>query len=195
MTVIPLPDNLIPLGRVTSAFGIKGWVKIQPFSDDAEVLLTTDTWWLQSAQTSSAPWPVGVLSVRWHSKNLIAQLEQVSDRDAALALRNHSVLVPRTQFPAPAENEYYWIDLVGCRVYGLTEGQPQLLGVVHNVFDNGAHAILAVHRGSLRTDGEFELMHDKKGRPIETLVPFVDAHLEEVDLSARKIRTSWPTEF
>ncbi len=49
------PDDLIELGRVLGAHGIKGWVKIQPFSSDSSALASATKWWLADPQSPLAP--------------------------------------------------------------------------------------------------------------------------------------------
>jgi 16S rRNA processing protein RimM len=40
------PDDLIELGRIISAYGVRGWVKIQPHSAQGTVLRAAPVWWL-----------------------------------------------------------------------------------------------------------------------------------------------------
>lgn len=97
---------------------------------------------------------------------------------------------------APADDEYYWVDLIGCALYSDADGEPRLLGVVDEVFDNGAHAVLKVLRQQIQPGqpGPVPLL-DPKGRPLEELVPFVRAHIRHVDLAARRIDSDWPLDY
>jgi 16S rRNA processing protein RimM len=70
-----------------------------------------------------------------------------------------------------------------------------LLGVVHEVVDNGAHALLKVHRQQAQEAAEPLALLDAKGKPQEILVPFVAAHVQHVDIAARRIDTDWPVDF
>jgi len=193
-------DRLLELGRITAAYGIKGWIKVQPHSAQAEVLLSARQWWLNGSVRA----PVGaaqrqavaVLAARMQGNAVVAQLQGVADRTQAEALRGQKVCVPRGAFPPPQEGEYYWVDLLGCLVYGEQDGQPVLLGRTSAVTDNGAHAILKVEKlAPSSDDGERVALLDAKGRPVELLVPFVAAHLRAVDLAARRIDTDWPADF
>lgn len=198
-----MPADLIELGRITGAYGIKGWVKVQPHSADADVLLSISQWWLMRAapvagQGAAAPVasPFKVQSVRPQGATVVAQLAGITDRDQAEAMRGMGVHASRSVFPAPGQDEYYWVDLIGCTLYGEDQGQPVLLGVVDDVADNGAHAILKVHRQAIEVAGAApQPMLDAKGKPVELLVPFVGAHIHGVDLAARRIDSDWPPEF
>jgi len=185
---------LIELGRITAAHGLQGWVKVQPYSQphpaQNTVLLHVKQWLLDDTPTT-------VKTARLQGNTVIAQLQDVHDRDQAEALRGRVIRVPRSAFPAPDADEYYWVDLLGCLLYGTAEhaNSPVLLGRVTDISDNGAHAVLKVARLTPDEDGDLASVHDAKGRPLELLVPFVAAHVHHVDLAARRIDTNWPADF
>lgn len=203
------PTDLVELGRITGAYGIKGWVKVQPHSAQAEVLRSAKAWWLarpapplqsdkQGGKTAAAPEPIAypVVQARAQGATLVAQLQGVADRDQAEAMRGCVVMAARSAFPAAAEGEYYWVDLVGCDLYSTDQGvEPHLLGPVIEVLDNGAHAVLRVQRKMADASGALQPMLDAKGRPLELLVPFVQAHIQAVDLAARRIDSNWPADY
>ncbi|KCB21934.1 16S rRNA processing protein RimM [Bordetella hinzii OH87 BAL007II] len=189
-----LPDDLVELGRVASAYGVKGWIKVQPHSAQADVLRAAPRWWLAApvpaGRASPAPRAYAVQQCRVHGASAVAQLEGIADRDQAEALKGASVWVSRAAFPQAAEDEYYWVDLIGCAFHSHAEGADRRLGVVEEVFENAAHAILRV----VRQDEDGRPLLDAKGRPREVLVPFVRAHIHAVDLAARRIDSDWPLE-
>jgi 16S rRNA processing protein RimM len=127
----------------------------------------------------------------------VADLEHVGDRDLAESMRGYTVHVSRQFFPKAQADEFYWVDLVDCYVFSAA----QLVGVVLEVVDNGAHAILRVQRMTLAGDQTPSIEHmpqvtlDAKGRPEEILVPFVAAHVQHVDIVARRIETDWPLDL
>ncbi|WP_043518852.1 ribosome maturation factor RimM [Achromobacter arsenitoxydans] len=195
------PTDLVELGRIIAAYGVKGWVKVQPHSANAEVLLSASQWWLTRpvpemarGAVASAPVAYKVQQVRSQGATVVAQLQGIADRDQAEALRGFSVQAPRGSFPAPEEDEYYWVDLIGCALYTSANGEPALIGVVGEVLDNGAHAVLKVLLQKAGAEGPESIL-DAKGRPAEMLVPFVRAHIHAVDLAARRIDSDWPVEF
>ena len=202
------PTDLVELGRITAAYGIKGWVKVQPHSAQAEVLRSAKEWWLarpappllsdKSGGKTAAPAPIAypVVQARAQGAAIVAQLQGVADRDQAEAMRGSVVMAARSAFPAAAEGEYYWVDLIGCDLYTTDQGaEPQLLGPVVEVLDNGAHAILRVQRKAADASGALQPMLDAKGRALELLVPFVQAHIQSVDLAARRIDSDWPADY
>jgi 16S rRNA processing protein RimM len=198
------PQDLVELGRVVSAYGVQGWIKLQPFSAHADVLRTAKQWWLTppllpaaQAAVACAPFMMQVQRVRSQGSDLVAQFAQLNDRDQAEMLKGCMISVSRAFFPKAAADEFYWVDLVGCDVYGLDDAnQLALIGVVDEVLDNNAHAVLKIRVNQMNTvNGKRRPISDGHERPLDMLVPFVAAHVHNVDLAARRIDTSWPTTF
>ncbi len=188
------PADLVEVGHVTEAYGIRGGLKIQPYSAQSDALLGTRSWWLRKGREIRR---VEVLSAKRHGASVTAMWSGVTDRDQAQAWKGWTVLVPRSEFPPLAEGEFYWVDLIGCELIGKGEnGEDRLLGSVSHVSDNGAHAVLHVALVVPVALGESsQPLLDAKGRQRETLVPFVEAYVRNVDLDARRIDTDWPEGF
>lgn len=195
------PADLVELGRIVSAYGVRGWVKIQPHSSNGQVLLAAKTWWLKAPALKASPgasplaFAVQVVASRPQGATVVAQLDAAPDRDRAEALKGHTVWVPRADFPAADDDEYYWVDLIGCKLFGEHEGRSMLIGQVLDVIDNGAHAVLRVGRATADAGGELTFMQNEKGKTVEVLVPFVSAHVHTVDIAAQRLESNWPAEF
>jgi 16S rRNA processing protein RimM len=173
------PTDLIEVGRVVDAYGIKGWVKIQPFAAAKDsALQRTKRWWLTGSHLNLNADERDVLGSRVHGDSIVAEFVGVSDRDVALKFKGASISVRRSDFPASKAEEFYWIDLIGCAVYNV-EGVA--LGVVSEVFDNGAHAVFRI---ALSTDVA-------KTSP-ELLIPFVKQFVIAVDIASKAIAVDWP---
>ncbi|HEX2605358.1 MAG TPA: ribosome maturation factor RimM [Oxalicibacterium sp.] len=169
-----VPEDLVLVGHIAGAYGLQGWVRIRPYSSEADALLHAKTWWLDKPELRD----VARMQVREHSGDIVAQLMGVADRDAAEALKGATVQVSRSHFPALDDNEFYWVDLIGMAVEN-PEGQA--LGTVKDMMDNGAHPILRV-----QPTGE---------NAQEMLIPFVDQFVIKVDRDARKITADWGLDY
>ena len=170
----PKRDSLLVMGQVLAPFGVKGWLKIKPFTQAADALLDYREWWI-GAKDDPGRWRAAVAAEgRLHGANLLARLEGMVDRDQALALQGAPVAVERAMLPEPGPDEYYWIELVGMSVVSL-EGAA--LGEVTDLTRGGAHEVLRV-RGER-----------------ERLIPFVGAIVREVDRQARLIRVDWQPDY
>lgn len=189
-----LPADLVEVGHVAEAFGVRGGLKIQPYSAQSEALLGSRTWWLRKGPEVRR---IEVVEAKRHGAAVTATWPDVSDRDQALAWKGWTVLVPRSQFPRLAEGEFYWVDLVGCELTGKDATDREVvLGTVSEVSDNGVHAILHVACVEPVAPGQpTQPLLDARGRQRETLVPFVEAYIRGVDLDARRIDSDWPEGF
>lgn len=208
------PTDLVELGHITGAFGVRGMVKIKPYSMDS-VLPVVDKWWLQrrlasarGTQSVASREPHSLMQVehcRWHSDSLIASFEGVSDRDIAEGLKGMVISVSRADFPQEGSGEFYWVDLVGCWVHTVDEqaiseqggasGSAVLLGQVKELSDNGVHAVLHVDRYVADADGGAQPLLTAKGQRQQSLVPFVEAHVLDIDLENQYIKVDWPLDF
>ncbi|MDB5816429.1 MAG: ribosome maturation factor RimM [Rhizobacter sp.] len=143
------PDDAIEVGRILDAFGIKGWIKVQPYSSDPKALTLSKRWFLKPPPPGKLKRPgatavhypsfVDVTLSQEHGDDVVAQVKGVSDRNAAEALRGALVFCSRANFPAAGIDEYYWVDLIGLNVVD-REGRP--LGTVTGLLDTGPHSIL-----------------------------------------------------
>jgi len=159
------------MGRVSAPFGVKGWVKVQPFTDKIDGLLGYPQWWLSEAGGWRS-WAVEEQTVR--GSELLVRFAGVADREAAATLKGRDIAVTRKQLPAPEEGEYYWTDLVGLKVEN-TSGES--LGRVERMFESGADPVMVVV-------GE-----------TERLLPFVGAVIKQVDLDAGMILVDWGLDY
>jgi 16S rRNA processing protein RimM len=173
-----VPDDLVLVGHITGAYGIKGWVRIKPYSADADALLHAKTWWLDKPALRD----VDVLQVKAHGEDVVAGLMGVADRNAAEALKGAVVQIRRSHFPALSDNEFYWVDLMGLAVENLP---GEALGTVADLMDNGAHPILRVQAPAM-SDTE---------KSKEWLIPFVEQFVKTVDKQAGKITVDWGLDF
>ncbi len=161
------------MGHVGAPFGLKGWVKVQPYTGTQDALLDYPAWWLGSE--AKGEWRrVAVAEAGPHGKGLMARLEGCADRDAAARLRGQQVAVPRGELPRNDDGEYYQGDLVGLAV---VNRQGEALGAVSTLLETGASPVLVV-----------------KGER-ERLVPFVPAVVLEVDLDAGRIMVDWGADY
>ena len=137
-----LPPDAVEVGRITDAWGVKGWFKVLPYSSDPEALLASRTWFLQPAERGAKSFFAGTVllpirQARTHSDTIVAWAQGVDDRDGAEALRGARIFVSRAYFPQTDEDEYYWVDLEGLDVQTV-DGVK--LGRASHLFNTGANA-------------------------------------------------------
>jgi len=158
----------IEVGRLGAAHGVRGWLRVQSFTDPPQRLFEWKVWRLQSGAE------LNVLESRPQGNGWIARLEGIEDRDAAGRLSGQMLLVDRDQLPATTGREYYRADLVGFEARNL---EGVLLGVVDHFIDTPGNAVMVI-RGTR-----------------EYLVPMVAQFLRSVDQQARQLIVDWPEDF
>jgi 16S rRNA processing protein RimM len=175
-----LPADAVEVGRIADAWGIKGWFKVLPHSAQPEALFSSKRWFLQAAgaRTASA-FRLAVREAKEHSDCIVASSEDVPDRNAAEALRGARVFVPRSSFPTAADDEYYWVDLIGLEV---RNREGLVLGTVRELLATGPQTTLV-------------LQAQEDGKPVERMVPFVSAFVDAVDLPGRLITVDWQPDY
>lgn len=132
-------DELIALGVVTRAHGVKGRVKVEPYNADSEALEQLERAVLRDP--SGAEKAVRILSCQPAGRHFLVELEHVRTRDAADALRGVELLVPRDELPELEEGEFYWTDLFGMRV---EDTQGRALGTLVDLMETGANDVLVI---------------------------------------------------
>jgi len=180
---VDLPPDAVEVARIGEAWGVKGWIKLLPFSADPQALFSSKRWYVQPSDRGPRAFDgtalLRVREAREHSGAVVAQVDGVDDRDAAQALRGARIFVQRSSFPSTSEDEYYWVDLIGLEV---VNRQGESLGQVKELLQTAAQVVLVLRYGF----GDAWL---------ERMIPFVAAHVDAVDLDAKRITVDWQADY
>jgi 16S rRNA processing protein RimM len=185
------PADAIEVGRVIGAFGIKGWIRVQPFSADPKALFSSRRWFIQPPERPG-PKPTGaalprllrITQAKDQGDDVVASAQELPDRNAAEAMKGARIFISRSSFPTAGEGEYYWIDLIGLQVVNRA---GELLGRVTDLLDTGAHSVLRVQKPDAAPDAPL----DER----ERLIPFVAAYVDDVNLAERRITVDWGLDY
>jgi 16S rRNA processing protein RimM len=160
------------LGRVSGLHGVRGWLKVLSYTEPRGNILSYPRWQLHTANG----WQTLALAAgQSHGDRVRAQLEEVNDRDQAVAFVGADIAVMRDEMPATAAGEYYWSDLEGLTVRTVA-GED--LGRVVQLFSTGSNDVMVV-------------AGDR-----ERLLPFVPGTVvRDVDLARGEIRVDWDAAF
>lgn len=194
-----LPSDAVEVGRITGAWGVKGWVKVQGFSADADALSATTQWFVLGAERGAKVFD-GVLAlevkaIRPHADVWVVQFAQLDDRDVAQALKGARIFVPRKHFPELEEGEFYWVDLIGLQVINC---EGVLLGSVRELISNGPQSVLVIEPQPQPEVDDIpgSVMERKKGAgQREILIPFVAAYVDGINLEDRRIQVDWQPDY
>ncbi|MGF6418266.1 16S rRNA processing protein RimM [Stenotrophomonas sp. AN71] len=163
----------ILLGRIVGAFGVRGEIKLESWTEPRSAIFRYQPWILRSpnGQESTFEGARG----RDTGKHLVARFPGIEDRDTVEAMHGTEVYVARSALPPPKPDEYYWVDLEGLDVK-TTEGVA--LGQVSHLFSTGANDVVVV-RGDR-----------------ERMIPFVQPDfVVSVDFEANLVVVDWDPEF
>ena len=159
-----MSDDLVCVGAIAGAFGVRGDVRLKSFCaqpDDIQTyspLLTEDG---SKSYTVTINSPI--------KNGFAARLGGVSTKEQADALSGARLYAPRDRLPSLPDDEYYYADLIGLQV--LDTGGT-LLGQVKSVMNHGAGDLLEIYADGLKDT---------------VLLPFTHALVPTVDLDARRI--------
>ena len=178
-----LPADAVEVGRISDAWGVKGWFKVLPYSASPEALFSSKQWYLLPAEKGAVnfagSFKLRLKEAKDHSGVVVASAHSVDDRGAAEFLRGARVFVARSSFPSTAADEYYWIDLIGLDVVN-REGVA--LGQVTELLSTAAQAVLV-------------MQYRLADKTLERMIPFVAAYVDSVDLASRRISVDWQSDY
>tara|TARA_R110002167_G_scaffold186072_10_gene386967 strand:- start:362 stop:886 length:525 start_codon:yes stop_codon:yes gene_type:complete len=174
------------MGKVTSVYGVKGWVKVFSYTQPKENLCQYLNWQLQDQSGTSRP--VKVLECKAHGNGLVAFFDGSSDRDLAKKFCGMLITVPSSELPSLPEGEYYWSQLQGLLVYAVNSeaeaSKPVLLGKVSHLIETGSNDVLVVKKCKDSIDAN------------ERLIPYLlDQVIKLVDLQRGVIEVDWDPDF
>ena len=160
-------DDRLMIGVITAPHGVRGQIKIKPFTEDISLLThhgpvsLSDGRSLQLKQTGAA------------KGQLICSAAEIRDRNTAETLKGAELFIDRAVLPDLADDEVYQADLLGAEV---VDSQHGSIGRCIGFFDFGAGPLIEVK--------------PDKGQSL--FLPFHSQVIEALDLSAGVIRLVLP---
>lgn len=155
----------LEIGQIVNTFGIKGMVKIKPFTDDINRFDRLKKIYISNKNGKKE---YQIQEVKYHKNMVLMKLEGVDTPEQADLLRQSYLLVDRADEEPLEEGVYYIVDLLGLEVY---TDDNKLLGKVDDIFNTGSNDIYVVK--------------DEMGKQI--LLPGIPEVLKNVDLEKGKI--------
>jgi len=139
------PDALVVIGRITSAHGIRGEVKVAPDTDDPERFALLDHVWLlpPDGAPDGAPRKVATRGARLHAGRVLLSLDGVNDRTSAERLRGTLVAIDQRERVALPEGAFFVDDIIGMRV---CDESGRELGTVSAVMAGGGRDVYVVSK-------------------------------------------------
>lgn len=155
----------LEIGQIVNTFGIKGMVKIKPFTDDINRFDKLEKIYIKDKNGKKE---YQIQEVKYHKNMVLMKLEGIDTPEQADKLRQSYLLVDREKEKPLEEGVYYIVDLIGLKVY---TDEDVLLGNVEDIFNTGSNDIYVVK--------------DENGKQV--LLPGIPEVLKKVDLENGRI--------
>lgn len=173
----PNLDNLIKIATLKKPYGIKGWLWVFSEMDNRADVFAMSPWYMKTATGLK---PLTVTNWREQGQGLVASFKEVPDRNVAETMNGVTVWADKANLPALDEDEYYWSDLVGLTVIN---EDGEILGVIKELFETGAHEIISVKPTKESIDDE------------ERLIPWHATVVLKVDLADKTMLVAWGADY
>jgi 16S rRNA processing protein RimM len=163
---------LIRIGRITGVHGLRGGLRFRPDAPGSESVQSIERIFLADGDAASADasnaqeFRIATISEVGRG-TMRLMLEEITNADLAEPLKGKNVFADQRDLPPPAENEFYYRDVIGCEVF-LTDGIR--IGIVEEVIPTGANDVFVV-----------------RGEDREVLVPVIADVVKEIDIVAHRV--------
>ena len=155
----------LEIGQIVNTFGIKGFVKVKPFTDDIRRFDRLEKVYIEKQKVKEK---YEIEEVKYHKEMVLIKFKGIDNPEQANLLRNCYLLVNREEEEPLEEGRYYIVDMIGLEVY--TE-EGDLLGNLEDIYNTGSNDIYVVR--------------DELGKQI--LLPAIKEVIKNVDIDDRKI--------
>jgi 16S rRNA processing protein RimM len=166
--------DLIQIGKIISAHGIRGAVKVHSFSDSGACYSQLDDLIIANAQGRRLDH-----KVEWSQpfkKGMRLGIKDITTRDQAEALIGCGIFIARSSLPPLDADTNYWIDLIGMAVYTMDDDP---IGHIVEIIPTGANDVYVVKT--------------QRGHCVdEILLPATAAVVLEVDVPGKRMRVDIP---
>ena len=166
-------EEKVLLGHVSGLFGVKGWVKVFSYTQPRSKIVTYRRWFLGESKDHQ----ILVEDGRAHKEGVVAKLEGIDDRDAAISLIDSKIWVSEDELAPLGDNDFYWYQLIGLAVFDIHQ---KLLGTVINLMETGANDVLIVRAKD----------------NVEHLIPYIKEQVvKSIDLENKVLIVDWDIEY
>ncbi len=171
---VAITRDVVIVGRIGAAYGVRGWLHVSSFTEPPENLLSYSPWLINQG----AAWkPLEPVVVKTHGRGFVAHFREVDNREQAQALGATDVAIYRDDLPGlDDDDEFYWRDLVGLDVVNVDGSN---IGTVSYLLETGAHDVLVI-----------QCLVNEAG-DTEVLIPFTAQFVQSVDIQAGRLEVDW----
>ncbi|OWR27064.1 ribosome maturation factor RimM [Saccharibacillus sp. O23] len=161
--------NFLSVGKVANTHGVRGELKIFPFTDFPEVRFAKGKELLFISPEDGTQLKVKVVSAREQKTVFVVKLEGFDNINQVEKYKGWDVKVPKEEAVEAEDNAYYFHEIIGCAV---TTEDGEELGVITDILTPGANDVWVVKR--------------KGGK--ELLIPFIEDIVKDVNIAEKTVK-------
>lgn len=157
-------EGCFNMGKIVNTHGVKGEIKLYPFSDDLDQFEDFEYFYLEGEGKSKFI----IQSTRVHKNMVLVKFKGFDDINKVIELVGKNVYIERKDVPDDGEGHYI-VDLIGCEIF---DDQGEFVGHLEDVLQNSAQDLYVIRKVS--DNQTFYL-------------PVVDEFVKKIDIVNRKI--------
>ena len=165
-------NKFVVMGKVVGSHGIKGWLKIQPFTEDIKTLGKFSSWFLSKNEGEWKEFKIESSLIQ--GRTMLSKIEDVNDRNEADRFKGFLIGINKVDLPVLEKGKYYWSDLISLEVINQVGFN---FGVIDSIMETGSNDVLVI-----------------KGEK-ETLIPYLDNVVLKIDLEKKNVLVDWDENF
>lgn len=131
-------NDYLKVGKIFSAHGIKGYVKIYPLTDDVERFYNLENVYLQDGYELLS---LSIEDILLKDKSVLVKFVQINNRTDAEKLKDNFIYIDRAHAVKLDKDEYFIDDLIGLSAYDECNTN---IGTVSDVIQTGAVDVLVI---------------------------------------------------
>ncbi|XRX42955.1 MAG: ribosome maturation factor RimM [Buchnera aphidicola (Tetraneura sorini)] len=167
--------SLLKIGKIKSAYGILGWMKIHSFTENKKNIFNYQPWYIEKKFDL-----LNLETWKKNKKNFLIKIKEINNRSEAEKIVNQYIMIEeKVLLPFSKKKEYYWKDIIKCQVFDLN---LTFLGIVVKIIETGNYDVLVVN----------SLKENNNKKKTEILIPFIEKKIiKDVNIQKKKILVNW----
>lgn len=158
-------QNLLEIGQIVNSYGIKGFLKVVPFTDDITRYENLKKIYIEKNKKLEEK---EIEEVKYHKNLVLIKLKGINDINDTLEYKNCLIKIERKDAVELPKNSYFIVDLLDMEVY---TDEEKLLGKIVDIFPTGSNDVYVVK--------------DEMGK--QTLLPAIGDVIKNVDVENKKM--------
>ena len=165
-------EDVVIMGKIVGPHGIKGWLKVPPFTEEIGTLSEYPQWLVSEDEKHWASYKVEKTIIK--DKTLLVKLSGIDDRNGSESVNKNMIGILKEELPKLDSDTYYWSDLIGLDVQNEA---GYYFGTIKTMMETGSNDVMVI-----------------KGEK-EFLIPYLPDVVIKVDLEAKKVLVEWDENY